>query len=433
MYYYCAKLNAFKLPELSETTPAGGIIAASAVPHPMLMRRQLMPYAHLRHRLLDPQLYLATLDHRTAGNTVYKLATYPWFGTAPIAYDSSEHGSLSDYKARFMAELHERWPGRAPAEDQAILDCVREALQVQISFGCEGLIIPSPLTNTRTDYQLEAKYIDAAVSLVPELPASLPLYATVAVSDGVLRNIDPVKNTVVQTISDNIAARSEVAGAYIVLEQTAETGYVCINEETLFGLLILCDDLARGAGKRAIINYIGPFGAVMLAAGAAVWASGYYRSQRRMKLADQEEDVGRSYPRFYSSPFAGDLGIEEDLQLLGRTDLFPKLFSRSRASLPLLHAIQTGRYPQAAPQWEYRPGNIWAAAAHYNDICCKVDAYLDTRDAQGKIDAVERWLVQAATFSADATNAGISGTHSDLRHQQIWLSAFRKWRAYAGV
>jgi hypothetical protein len=392
-----------------------------------------MPFPHLRHRLLDPQLYLATLDPRTAGNTVYKLATYPWFQTQPVPYDSAQHGTLNDYKTRFMAELHARWPGRAPTDDQAILDCVKDALQIQIAIGCEGLIIPSPLTNTRTDYQLEIKYIDAAVSLLPQLPATLPMYASVALSDGVLRNTDPVTNAVIQAISDNIAARTELAGAYIVLEQTAETGYVCVNEETLLALLILCDDIARGAGKRVLVNYIGPFGAVMLATGASVWASGYYRSQRRMKLADQEEDVGRSYPRFYSSPFAGDLGVQDDLQLLSRTDLFHKVFSRSRASLPLLHAIQNGTYPQSAPQWEYRPGNIWAAAAHYNDICCKIDAYLDTKDTQGKIEAVDRWLAQSAAFSKAASDAGVSGTHSDMRHQDIWLSAFRKWRNYAGV
>lgn len=433
MYYYCNKLNAFKLPELAETTPSGGIIAAAAVPFPMLARRKLMPYPHLRHRLFDPQLYLATLDPRTANSTVYKLATYSWFGARPVPYDSAQHGNLNDYKAQFLADLQRRWPGRAPSDDQAILDCVHDALLMQIGIGCEGLIIPSPLTNARTNYQLETKYMDAAIALAPDLPATLPMYATVAISDGILRGTDPATNSLLQTITDNIAARNELAGAYIVLEQTAETGYVCINEETLFALLIICDDIARGAGKQVIVNYVGPFGAVMLAAGATIWSSGYYRSQRRMKLADQEEDVGRSYPRYYSSPAAGDLGVGEDLELLNRAGQLHSVFSRSQASLPLLHAIQTGTYPQAAPQWEYRPGNIWAAAAHYNDICCKIDAYFDSRNPADKINDADRWLGQAVAHAQQAGRAGVSGTHSDLRHQQIWLSALRRWRTHAGV
>lgn len=430
MYYYCAK-HAFKLPDLSERTPAGGIIAAAAMPYPQLARRSIMPVSHLIHRLFDPQLYLSTLDPRTAPGTVYKLATYPWFGSQPATYDSAQHGSLDEYKNRFINELHLRWPSQAPIKDQAILDCVRTGLEFQVKMGCEGLIIPSPLTNTVTDYHTEIKYLDAAVSLAPELPAHLPIYATVALSDGLLRNTDPAANTVVRVISDNIAARSEISGAYIVLEQTAETGYVCTNEQILFALLILSDDIARGAGKEVIVNYMGPFGAVMLATGATTWSSGYYRSQRRMRLADQEEDTGRAYPRFYSSALAGDVGVEEDLQLLKENDLLQRIFSRSRASRALLNAIARGRYPEAAPQWQYRPTNISAAAAHYNDICCKLDSYLDTRDLAGKIEAVERWLTQATVLSRQAMQLGVS-KHTDLRHQEIWLSAFAKWRSYAG-
>src|SRR5467141_3550547 len=113
---------------------------------------------------------------------------------------------------------------------------------------------------------------------------------TVAISDAVLRNTEPSENTFIQTITAQIASRSEISGAYVVLEQTVETGYVCVNENTLYGLLVLTDDLVRGASRRVIVNYIGPFGAVLAAAGASLWASGSYRSQRRMRLADQEED-----------------------------------------------------------------------------------------------------------------------------------------------
>lgn len=114
MYYYCAKLNAFALPQLTERMPGGGIIAASAVPYPQLARRSFMPYPHLQHRMLDPQVYLAGLDPRTAQGTVFKLATYPWFGTNPPAFDSATHRTIAAYKTETMARLLEEWPGRAP-------------------------------------------------------------------------------------------------------------------------------------------------------------------------------------------------------------------------------------------------------------------------------------------------------------------------------
>lgn len=431
MYYYCAKLRALKLPELSERVPAGSVIAASAMPLHQLTRRSFTIHEHVRHRMLDPQLYLAGLDPRTAKSTVFKLATCPWFGTDPPAYNSAQHGTLNDYKERFIAELLSRWTGIAPSTRSEIRLCVKSALQYQASLGCEALIIPSPLTSTATDYRIETEYLDAAIELASDLQLSIPLYATIAVSDALFRNADPTENTLIQAITGQIASRSEISGAYIVLEQTAETGYVCVNENTLFSLLILADDLIRGAARQVAVNYIGPFGAVLAAAGARVWASGYYRSQRRMRLADQEEDEGRAYPRFYSSPLAGDVGVEEDLRRLRDAGLLHHVFSRSEASVPLYNAIQANRYPNAAPQWEYRPGNIWAAAAHYNDIACKIEGFFDSKDNAGIIEAVDRWLKQASALANQVGSSGVSPQHTDTRHQAIWLSAFQKWRRYA--
>jgi hypothetical protein len=431
MYYYCAKLTAFKLPELSERAPAGSVIAASAMPLAQLTRRAVTNHSHMQHRLLDPQLYLASLDPRVANSTVYKLATYPWFGANPPTYDSSQHGTLNEFKTRFTQEIVSRWPQLVPSTEQEILQCVKNSLTIQTQLGCEVLIVPSPLTSSLTDYRLEAKYLDAAVQAVSDLKISLPVYATIAVSDALLRSVQPTDNRLIQTITDHIASRTQLTGAYVVLEQTADTGYVCVNENVLFGLLILVDDLVRGAGRQVIVNYVGSFGPVTAAAGATIWASAYYRSQRRMRLADQEEETGRAYPRFYSHTLAGDIGVENDLTRLKVAGLLPRIFSRSQASTALHSAIIAGRYPSAAPQWEYRPGMIWAAAAHYNDIACKTEAYFDSCGRSARVDAVEHWLSEATQLAQQVENQGISLNHTDARHQAIWLSAFRKWRAYA--
>lgn len=432
MYYYCAKLNAFKLPQASERTPGGGIIAASAVPYPMLVRRSFTLNPYLEHRCLDPQLYLATLDPRVSSGPVYKLATYPWFGTNPPAYDSGDHGTLNDYKTAFMDSLCSNWTRTVPMDDGDILDCAKSALSVQVEVGCEALIAPSPLSVSNVDYQLETRYLDGAIEAAASLRTSLPVYATVAISDTLLRNVEPANNALIRTIADNIAARSELAGAYIVLEQSADTGYNIVNEETLLSLLILVDDLVRGARKQVMINYVGSFGAVARAAGAKIWASGYYRSQRRMRLADQEEDVGRAYPRFFSASSAGDIGLQSDLPGMFGTKLYSQVFTRTGPSTPLDKAIRKMLYPAAAPEWEYRPSNISAAAAHYNDVCCKLEAGMDHFDDSQRIDAVSRWLGGAAAIANEMVNIGVSATHTDIRHQEVWLSAFTKWRDFVG-
>jgi len=300
-----------------------------------------------------------------------------------------------------------------------------------MQLGCEALIVPSPLTSSATEYRLETSYLDAAVEAATDLKISLPVYATIALSDGLLRGVEPTENRLIQTITDQITSRTQLSGAYIVLEQSADTGYVCVNENVLYGLMILVDDLVRGAGRHVITNYLGSFGPVIAGAGATVWTSAYYRSQRRMRLADQEEDMGRSYPRFYSYPLGGDIGVERDLGTLRLAGLLPRVFSRSQASTSLYNALLADRYPAAAPQWEYRPGQIWAAAAHYNDIACKTEAYFESRGRLGRIDAVEHWLSQATELAAEVELKGVSAQHTDTRHQAIWLSAFRRWRAYA--
>jgi hypothetical protein len=432
MYYYCAKLNAFALPAESRDLPAGGIIAASAVPCGMLQRRSFMAHKHLRHRMFDPQLYLSTLDPLTAANTVYKLATYEWFGADPVAYDSGVHRTHAAYKLQESAELLAKWPRQAPTTEPEILNLVRKCLAFQLEIGCEALIAPSPLTNHVTDYELEGRYLDATCAIVRELQLAIPVYATAAISDNLLLGTEAEDNPLVRTIGDQVAARPEINGLYLVIEQTADHGYVCRSQDVLKNILVLTDDIVTGARKRVAINYLGNFGSVTSALGAEIWCSGHYRSQRRMRIVDQDEGEGRAYPRFYSSALAGDIGLAADLPLLRAYPVFRKIFSRTVASQPLLQALNAGTYPASAPQWEYRSANVWTAAAHYNDIAVKLDARFDSQPTAEKLDLAERWLEQACEIAQNLIQLGVDASYTDVRHQTAWLAAFQGWREYAG-
>ena len=70
----------------------------------------------------------------------------------------------------------------------------------------------------------------------------------------ILRGIDPPTNQLLETITSHIAARKELAGAYLTIDQSVDSGYACKNEEILFSLLLMVDDLTRGAGKRVVAN-----------------------------------------------------------------------------------------------------------------------------------------------------------------------------------
>jgi hypothetical protein len=228
-----------------------------------------------------------------------------------------------------------------------------------------------------------------------------------------------------------LAARDELAGAYFVVEQAGEEGYVCTNKDTLLAILIMVDDLTRGAGKRAIVNYLGTFGPITTAAGASVFSTGYYLSQRRLKLSDFEDKDSRAYPRYLSLRLAGDIGIEDDLATSYST-LGPAVFTDTPVARGLHRAIEQRIPTSRVPEWEYRQQNINTAAAHYNWAMVSVGNNLLAVQASAKRQVAYRWLRAAAREAEALRQAGIDRSHSDLSHQQVWLRAFEEWIEYAG-
>lgn len=400
------------------------------------MRRNFRTYPYLQHRAFDPQLYLAGLDRNAARETVVGLATWPWFVRDAVAqYDSDQHGTLKEYHDTVRNDLLAAWPGRPATQDADIYQCVKSCVETQVGLGCEAVILPSPLTTiAATSYELETAYLDAGIRAAEELQVTVPVLATVAISDNILRGISPFEHPLLHTVSSQLAARPEIAGAYLVIEQANEPGYVICSPETVLALLLLVDDLARGAAKSIYVNFAGNFGAVLHAVGASVWASGYYLSQRRLQLAHfNDAGGGPAYPRLYSLRLAGDVGLEHDVPLLHRNALTDRVITTTAASENLITALNAGRYPEAVPDWQYRPNNIGVAAQHYYEVTNRFGVHLSSLDRVHRIDLVERWLDRAAVLSETLQGIGVSRTHSDLLHQPVWRDAFAAWRRHAGV
>lgn len=431
MFYHNTKFR-FALPEGSPRLQ-GGIIAASAMPAGQLVRRvragfRQSPY--LQHRLFDPQLYLCGLDKNIAMKTVLNLATQPWFclSDAP-EYDSAEHRSIKLYKEKHAADFFAAWPGRAAQSDEDISRAARACIDYQVALGCEAIILPSPLTTVASaDYEIETRWLDAGVNAARESRASLPLYATIALSDTVLRGVSAFQNPLLNTITSQVASREELAGVYLVVEQSVDTGYACNSKDVLLSLLVITDDLVRGARRRVITNYIGSFGAVMSAAGGGLWASGYYRSQRRLRLVDYEDAMGLAQPRFFSPAFAGDIGLDADLPVAfargyGRALLHPP----TEQSTPLLQSLAAGTYPATAPQWAYRSNNLTAATAHYLAVHDGLANAIDSLDVDRRRNFLLRWLKRSADLAGTLSELGMRPPTTDSGHQAVWLSAYAEW------
>lgn len=441
MFFHNTRYH-FKLAEQSPDL-AGGIVGASAMIRPQLVqriRKSVREYPYLQHRLFDPQLYLSDIDPNVASGVVTKLATYPWFRCAHDEYVSDAHpGGVARWKEEQAAKLLAAWPRQAASSPADIDACARAAVEFQLAFGCEKILLPSPLTHVPGTYAMEAQWIDAGLAVCRALRVTMPIYATVALSDIALRQQNPRSSPFLQAIAAQIAARTPLAGAYLVVAQESiDDGYNCKVTDTLLSILLLTDDLVRGAGKDVIVNYMGTFGALATAAGASIWASGYYRSQRRLRLSDMDDQMGRQYPRYFSVGMLGDVGVEEDLDLVAAHAVRDRVLTDSPTAAALNKVLRAGGRTADVPEWEYSMTNIAAASAHYNTVMHLLGHALHSLSSERRIEVVNRVLVHAEGVAAQVTQALTANgrklsPQAELITAGVWRRVFEEWRQSAGV
>jgi len=342
LYFFNARLR-FKIRPTATTIP-GSIIAASAISAVDLERRKFGDYGHFKKKLLDPQLYVATVDPALDPEIVARLAAYPWFhGEDVPKYKSGEHGTRTAWKKKHKGSLISKWTRTVPTTPDAIRKAAHAAVEFQLKLGCDGILLAVPLT-TIADQTLQAEldWIEAGIQACADLKVQCPVYATVALSEAVL-HVPALKNPLVHALSNYVASRAELAGAYIVLEQTEPSSYFWNSKDPLMALLVLVDDLVRGAGKKVIVNYVGTFGLVANAVGAEIWSTGYYLMQRRFSLKGM---TGIARPRYHSLALAGDIGVKEDLARIRNAGLVDKLMTPTSADAVLRTALARGKRPR---------------------------------------------------------------------------------------
>ena len=435
MYYHNTKYT-FKLQEGSPADGVGGIIAASAMPLEQLLRRGFAKYAYLQHRLFDPQLYLASLDPLRATSGVPNLGSYPWFTPAQAEpFDKSRHKNLKGYLSAIAPTRRANWTRATATNPEEIRAAAKSAVVLQRELECDAIILPTPLIeNFVPGFQPVATWIDAGIDACDELGISEPIFATVALCDSVIDGRVAADNTLLSAATAQLSSRSRLAGAYLVIETRSDDAYSFGSQDVVRALLLMIDDLTRGARKQVILNYAGTFGAVARAAGAGIWASGYYLSQRRLVNTDFYKKKGASaYPHYFSFPLAGDVGVEEDLAASVKAKLFPAVATETESSAQLHVALKAGKGSSSVPAWRYRANNITAAGAHYNTCMMGLGAKLESLNPAGRISFVEKWLTEAGTLAAQLNKAGIKDSRvTELGHQEMWLSAFNDWMKNSG-
>lgn len=193
-------------------------------------------------------------------------------------------------------------------------------------------------------------------------------------------------------------------------------------------LLILVDDLQRGANKKVIVNYVGTFGLVAKAVGAEIWSSGYYLSQRRFS---RKGKMGIARPRYHSLALAGDIGLKEDLASIQQAGMADKFMTPTTADAVLRTALKRGRTPSDVPEWRHSPNNCGAAQRHYLEIASDTGAKLEAMSRADRRKWVHEWLRNAVHLVSVLKQKKLVSLATEIDHQKVWLDVFEEWRSYA--
>lgn len=410
----------------------GGIILASGLPKHTLERRELDKWPHLSRRLVDPQMYLAGLAPSNARDTCTKLISYPWFAPAQLEEFDSGRITAKEWAQQTKAKITALWPD-LPTTAEGIEHTVDEVVNFQQSVGCEAIILPSPLTiDPNTTYETELLWLEIGLSRAGRLAPGVPALPTVALSDSCTRSIEPGQNTLVSMLLDQVTARA-TDGVYLVFELASENGYYCRAHRTIGAMLRLVDGFKRGGLDRVFVNYVGVAGLLAIGAGADAWSTGWYRSERRLRLADfeAEDEFARAYPSLYVHALASDIHVRKDLGKLVAAGYLTRIEDRTTYSELLYSALRVGQTADDVGLWKPTPSNVQKGAIpHFSEAMIRETAYLSALGSlEQRQKSVLQWLEGADALATELYGLLGDELHdrTELDHQNAWLRAFRNY------
>jgi hypothetical protein len=269
-------------------------------------------------------------------------------------------------------------------------------------------------------------WIDEGIRIAQEHGWDLPLLGTVAVSDSALR-LEPSENALLDALVDQLSARTELSGVYLVIEQSQESGYYCAQKNSVGAALKLCRGFKLGGLGRVVVSCFGWSGFLCLAAGAETWIVGWYRGERRVKVADLTDDTGMATPTYYSHALASEIHLGDDLDRVVDAGSFESVVDSTPASEGLVRALRRRRRSSSVAEWESRKSNVRAAREHFLFAALRETAKLGGGGQEVEGERIEAWLAKSTELARGLRQ--MTGWHprTELGHQSAWADAFRQY------
>jgi hypothetical protein len=376
--------------------------------------------------LFDPQLYLAGLDAEKCSKFCARLASYPWFGVEGLPQFDSGTSTRQEWMKQVQQAVAERWPGKVPTGVDEIAEASRSAISFQLELGCSQIILPSPLLiEPEQEAEAQGEWLDAALIVADsEFDVEEPVLATVALHDSVLSDDAFSVGGLLDTIADQVTARSGLDGVYIAIEQAASAHPFETPDRVLRAYLRLCQTFAKHGYDTVLPNFVDVFGLSCMAAGATGFANGPSHPLRRLSPSSfQDESFGIALPHFYSHRLIAELLPEQDLDRLAARGLIARVRDVTPHSQALMETLVAKGSAAALPQWAESRNNQTTASKHFIRRLANEEGKLSELGVPERIERVRDWLI-----GADATSRYLDDR---LRPEELAgkVAPARRWLA----
>ncbi|SEJ54856.1 hypothetical protein SAMN05660742_11034 [Propionispira arboris] len=393
---------------LNDVSPAGVILCTSLLDHPTLKKRNFDYKVNMA--LLDPQIYLWSVDENECLSTHKKIISYPWVKTMSV-----------DDPLRFDAGCI-----ITPKTDAEITACLTKCFEIQKSFGATQIIIPTPLAIAREDqFSEQLRWLELAEPFKNKYDE--PFFATIALSDKTLLNCKFENNLMLQTILDNAALMQHIDGYYIVVERDSPIIQI-VEVNIARALLELTYNLGHCQDKAVVVNFADVFGLVCMAVGATAFGSGYTTKERRLSFDDFiDQKGGMALPRYYSSNLIGDFYSERDLNKIIGIKLLRYISEDiiTSHSNVLITALKQKNSVDKIAAWKESRSNTAAASKHR--VACltkQVSDIMQYNTIEEKLECVLIWIQDAeAKMEYLKSRLKDDPLNEDGRHLSVWRKA----------